>query len=120
MTQTVSVSLSVVDRLTILNATLPAQGSMLAMTMAGHIRERLVLTPRELEALGVRPGADQIAQPDFDKVGEVAFEFTAGEITLIGQALRDLDKQQKLTAAHIPLYGKFVREEEQATEKADA
>lgn len=102
--------LSAVERLTLLNATLPTQGGFLTMTHVENMRKRLNLTPEEVSVLGELGENGEIKQPDFDAVGEKEIEFSDADCTIISEALITMDKKNTLSVEHVSLYEKFVRE----------
>lgn len=112
------VGLSVQERIIVGNL-LPIQGNLLTMRAVQQARESLAFTDEEIDDLqidAVDLGEGRINY-QWDRVKEAD---NVPDITLSGRAfglIRDrlmaLDKESKLTAAHVPLWEKFVPKSEQ-------
>jgi hypothetical protein len=105
------VKLDVLERLMLLQV-LPKEGNYSNLKALRVVREKLAFTAAENKALAFREEQGMLRwNPDAVPVKEIFF----GEILegLIVKALKEMNKQEKLTQDHFSLYEKFVGEEEE-------
>jgi len=98
--------LSVIERLTLLGI-LPEQGSLMTIKIVSKLREELSFDEEEHATLQFQPSEDgkrlqwNMPYPDKDvKIGVKA-------ISIIYEALRTADENERLTEQHLPLCEKF-------------
>lgn len=122
--------LNVYDRMTLINV-LPKQGDITTLRIVNKLREALSFSEEEHKALQFQRvyhcqvcGEDTL-KPTCEKCGgvgawkgrmiwrreaDVPADIPIGEkaTDIITEALKDLNRQKKLTPAHLPLYERFV------------
>lgn len=104
------VQLSVVERMT-LNGTLPQKSDIETITTVQEILLKTHITPQEIQECGMVFNNGQIQKFDEEKANvKKEFEFTQDQVKTIGKSLHYLNKRKKLTAGHIPLFKKFMKE----------
>jgi len=92
----------------VLQGVLPAESSFVTMRLVKNLRDALALEEDEIKRLGVVIKGDQITwNAEVDGEGT---EIQVGELagTIVRDALRQMDKSNKLTVQHLTLYEKFL------------
>ncbi|MFA6972954.1 MAG: hypothetical protein WC208_16345 [Gallionella sp.] len=100
--------LNVVERLNLLSI-LPKEGNFITLKIVHRLREALSFTELEVKALNIRPGTEA-GTVQWDTVADIPKEVSIGEkaTDIIVEALKELDKQKKLTDQYFGLYEKFI------------
>lgn len=98
--------LNVKDRI-ILSNILPVEGDFRTMKTIQQLRDALLFNEQEVKRFQVKTEAQQITW-DASKPTEV--EIAIGELAteVIVDRLRELDKEKKLSADHLPLWERFI------------
>ena len=107
------IELNVFERLNAMQI-LPKEGTFVTLKLVKDVGEKLGISQDEFEEYDVVE-----ERKDGKKTGKVEWnsekgivpkglEFTAREIVLVADALKELDTDKKLTQIHLSLYEKFV------------
>ena len=94
---------------------LPKEGNYLALKTANDVREKVTLTDADQDAIELNVNQETGAlqwNPQKAKEVELDAELTPRAVVMIEDALKKLEKDQKLTNDHISLYEKFVESKE--------
>lgn len=102
------VSLDVGERFAVLQL-LPEKAGFTNMKLIRDLRDALILTPEEEEAVGFVQNGDQLKW-EADKVEENVADipFDPKTFVMVMVALEKLDKEEALESRHTTLYEKFV------------
>lgn len=98
--------LSVADRLLLLNI-LPKEGSLTTIKLMRELREELSFSEEENKKLGFKQEGDMVLwnfEADLEK--EIKISDILKDV--IKKTLKELDKSEKLTEAHLGLWDMFV------------
>jgi hypothetical protein len=98
--------LSVFERLVLLNI-MPKEGDITTIKIIGKLKDNLSFSEDEHKALELKNDNGQIA---WKQEADIPKEIEIGEkaLDIISDALKKLNKEKKLTEAHIPIYDRFV------------
>ena len=101
------VKLNVLERLLLVNL-LPAEGTFSNLKLLRVTREEISFTEKENKKLGFIQEGGNIQWSDTVEPKEIEF----GEVIakLVVNALKKLDKEEKLRDEHISLYEAFIKE----------
>lgn len=104
------VSLNIVERMA-LNGTLPQKSDIDTITTVQEILLKTHINAVEQKECNMVFNNGQIVNFDEKKANESReFEFSDEQIKVIAKSLNYLNKRKKLTAGHIPLFKKFMKE----------
>lgn len=100
--------LNVLERLKLLQI-VPSENNFITLKVVRGFLEKLGLTEDEFKEFDIKTDP-QTGSTTWNDKGNEGKEFSIGEkeTDMIVEALKELDKQKKLTQAHITLYEKFV------------
>lgn len=94
---------------------LPAEASYSTMKLVKALQDKLLPAPGELEALPeYKHTSDGTVTWNVKDEEAKSFDFGGFEAKLIIEKLQTMDKEAKLTQAHLPLWEKFVEPGEDA------
>ena len=96
-------SFGIKDRL-LLEAALPQKGNILTMRIINDLRDKLLFTAEQAEALGLKSTEGRVS---WTTDTQVEMQFSDTETSVIRTALKTLNDDKALTAEHIPLWDKF-------------
>lgn len=99
--------LNVLERITALGI-MPEAGNFATLRVMNDLRMALSLTEAEFKEFGVKQDGDQMS---WNKKGAEEREVKIGEkaTDILVEALKKLDKDEKLTNQHFTLFEKFVK-----------
>ena len=99
--------LKLIERLTILQI-LPHEGNFATLNIVRTLKETLAPTEEEFKKFEIIQDADQTK---WNEKGKEELELKIGEkaTDVIVEALEKLDKEKKITAFHLSIYEKFVK-----------
>ena len=102
--------LNVAERLIALGL-LPNEGSYATLRIVNDLKGTLGLTEGEFKEYEVKVAKDNLVQ--WNAKGSEPKDIEIGEVAqgIIADALKKLDKDEKLTGQHVSLYAKFVAED---------
>lgn len=103
------VVLSILERLLILNL-LPGEEDIITLRLVRKLKEQLGFKDEELSKYNIRmeqEGNKTVTKWD-TKESDKEFELSEKAVDIIRNALKNLDKNKKLTENHISLYTKIV------------
>ena len=101
------------ERLTILNI-LPKEGNFTTLKILGKLKESLAVSEEEYKDFEIRPETDdkgeQTGRVTWNEKGIAEKEIEIGEkaTDIVVDALKELDKNKKLTNEHYTIYEKFI------------
>jgi hypothetical protein len=100
--------LNVFERLNLLNI-LPKEGTFITLKIVRQLREALSFNEEELKALQFKQNTE-MGTVQWNSEADTPKEIAIGEkaTDIVVEALKELDKQKKLTDQHFGLYEKFV------------
>lgn len=108
---TYTVTLTIKDRLVIPNL-LPDQGGILSQRIAKDIKKKLTITQDDIQTFEMKETRDSRGQNQivWDPTKDVGVEmtFTAAEIKMIQEAIRKVDKDEKITQDNLETCEKFL------------
>ena len=98
--------LKVFDRLMLLNI-IPVEGNFVTLKIVLQLRQALSFNEEEVKRLEIRQNEGNVT---WNRIADEPKEVEIGEkaTDIIVEALKELDKQKKLTEQHYELYEKFV------------
>lgn len=107
-------SLNVPERLNLLSI-LPQQGNLATLRILRDLREKLSLTEEEHKEFGITSEQHEGSVTFKWTNGDAAltpreFQFQPKALSIIVEALRNLDSQKQLRTEHISLYEAFVED----------
>ncbi|MHA2068124.1 MAG: hypothetical protein ACXABY_27500 [Candidatus Thorarchaeota archaeon] len=100
--------LSVLDRVLLFNV-LPAEGNVTSLRIIRKLREDISFSDKENEEFGIKTEEGKITWNSNGTIKDIEIGEKATDI--IVEALKDLDKRDKLTVSHLELYDKFIKDE---------
>ena len=100
-------SLNIGERFQIINL-LPKKGNVLTMQDVQDLQRNLLPTPKEREKYGVVADEGMVRWSPDMALDEVEIDFTAPQVGLVANALRELDKKSELIAEQLSLWAKFI------------
>uniref|UniRef100_A0A6M3KQS2 Uncharacterized protein n=1 Tax=viral metagenome TaxID=1070528 RepID=A0A6M3KQS2_9ZZZZ len=100
--------LKVYERLVLL-AILPKEGNFITLKVVRQLREALSFTEEEIKVLNFVQDVEK-EKVTWNQAADKPIEIKIGEkaTEIVVEALKKLDKEQKLTEQHFGLYEKFV------------
>lgn len=104
--------LNVFERLKALQI-LPKEGNIVTLRVVQELGKNLSFKDEEFEEFEIKEKKEGKGGVSWNAKGKEGVEIEIGPKghEIIAEALKDLDKQKKLTFEHISLYEKFVKEE---------
>ena len=103
--------LGVGDRIILLSI-LPIEGDFTTIRIVHDLKQALSFTEEEHKTLQIKVEGDQIKWGGADGVKEISIGPRAH--VLIGDTLKELDSEKKITEDHLSLWEKFVDAEDKA------
>lgn len=104
------VTLSILERLLILNL-LPGENDIITLRLVRKLKDQIGFTDEELITINMRSEQSDgrpVTKWDQSKAIDREFELSEKAVNIIRDALKNLDKNKKLTDNHISLYTKIV------------
>lgn len=100
--------LQMIDRIT-LPSVLPTKGGFEKLIVVEDIKKKIMLTQEDIEKYTISSRGDKIfwTIPEGEQ-DEFEYEFTSLELSLLKEALKELDTKQELTTDMTGLYKLFV------------
>lgn len=101
------VQLNLFERLTVLSL-LPREGSFITLKIVGDLQNELAPTEEEIKLSEMKENENGSVQANWSAVPEK--EFTLGETAqkIITDALKKLNKEEKLQMQYLSIYTKFI------------
>ena len=96
----------------VLLSILPSQGDVLTVRIVHDLKQALSFTEEEHESLQIKVEDDKVRWGGADGVKEIPIGPRAH--VLIGDTLKGLDEEKKITEDHLGLWEKFVDGEDNA------
>lgn len=88
---------------------LPPEGTIVTVRLVRELREKLTASEKELKELNVVIDSTKgTLRWDADMERKRRFSFSGYSLKLIVERLQKLEKDEKLTERHLPLWDKFV------------
>ena len=100
-------SLNIGERFNIVNL-LPTKGDMLTMQDVQDLQRALLPTPKERETFGIQVADGRISWFEDQAAVEVEIDFTAPQVTIVVNKLREMDKNKELGLEQLSLWAKFI------------
>jgi len=100
-------SLTIGERFNIVNL-LPQKGDVLTMQDVQDLQRALLPTPKERETYGIQVADGKISWFEDQAAAEAEIDFTAPQVTLVVNKLRELDKNKELALGQLSLWDKFI------------
>ena len=102
--------LNVFERLNLLNI-LPKEGTFITLKIVRQLREALSFSEDEIKVLNFQQNIKE-GTIQWNTAADIIKDVAIGEkaTDMVVDALKELDKQKKLTEQHIGLYEKFVEQ----------
>ena len=101
--------LNVIERLSILQI-LPKENNFSTLKLIRDLNNKIGMSADELKKFGVVQTKEGQVKWNSEGVKEIEIELKEKESDLIVEALKELDKEKKLSQVHLSLYEKFVKE----------
>ena len=111
----VTIKLGIVDRFSLLSI-LPIESGIATIRLVDRMSKKLTPDEKEQEAIELKPIPDGGISFKAEKASDRNFSFSGFEVELVVQRLKKLDKDEKLTKAHMELWDKFVVDKKSETE----
>ncbi len=105
--------LGVGDRIVLLSI-LPSAGDLLTVRIVHDLKQALSFSEEEHESLQIKVEGDKITWGGDDEVKEIPIGPRAH--VLVGDTLKELDKEKAITEDHLGLWEKFIDEREETPE----
>ena len=103
-----SITLSIIERILLLNL-IPHEGNMVELMMFKDIEEKLDISSKEAEKIGLKSIEKWWVIRDDKKAESKSVEFSSSEKEFLKWVLTKLDTEKKLTEQHITIYNMFVK-----------
>ena len=100
-------SLNIGERFNIVNL-LPQKGDMLTMQDVQDLQRALIPRPDEREELGIVQNGSSISWAEESAAIEKEIDFTAPQVTIVVNKLREMDKNKELALEQLSLWAKFI------------
>jgi hypothetical protein len=100
------VELTIKERIMLLNV-MPQAKSLASMRVVKDLGHKLGLALEEFEKWGVSEAPGRIEWKVPDKETATELDFAKKELDIIGEALHELDEQEKVDVEHLVLFDKF-------------
>ena len=102
--------LGVFDRIAALHV-LPREGDLITLRVLRDLKQRLGFTEEELAVLNIQ-STEKGTNWELDAVGEIEILIGPKAHSMIVESFKSLDAAKKLTLELLPVYEKFLKEEE--------
>ena len=102
----VTIKLGIVDRFSLLSI-LPIESGIATIRLVDRMSKKLTPDEKEQEVIELKPLPDGGVSFKAEKGSDRNFSFSGFEVELVVQRLKKLDKDEKLTKAHMKLWDKF-------------
>jgi len=109
--------LAVLERMVLFNV-IPKEGDIFTVKLVRKLREAIAFSEEEKTLLELEPAKDEEGKLtggmvwDEDKDPNKPVKFGPKMFVIIGDVLRKMNEEKKLTPAHVSLYEKFVEEQD--------
>ena len=111
----VTIKLGVGDRFALIGL-LPTEAGIATIRIVEAMSKKLTPDEKEQEAIGLTPLPNGGLTWNEKKATDRNFSFSGFEVKLAVERLEKMEKDQKLTKAHIGIWDKFVGETDAATD----
>ena len=111
----VTIKLGVGDRFALIGI-LPTESGIATIRIVEAMSKKLTPDEKEQEAIGLSPLPNGGLTWNIEKAKDRNISFSGFEVKLIVERLEKMDKDKKLTKAHVEIWDKFVGETDAATD----